>query len=46
MGNNQGIGLIGLLVVLPLVGQIIKQAEMIGEVTGLKENNKKGVKRK
>ena len=44
MSNGQGIGLIGLLVALPLIGQIIKQTEKIGEFTGLKENKKKGGK--
>lgn len=44
MVNNQGLGLIGLLVAIPLIIHIIKQTEKIGEVTGLEENKKKGGK--
>ncbi len=43
-GSGSGLGLIGLLIALPLVGQVIKQAERIGEQVGFKENKKKGGK--
>jgi len=44
MSNGQGLGLLGLLIAVPLIGQIIKQTEKIGEKAGFKENKKKGGK--
>ena len=46
MSNGSGsvFALLGLLVAVPLIGQIIKQTEKIGEQAGFKENKKKGGK--
>ncbi len=43
-GSGTGLGLLGLLIVVPLISQVIKQTERIGEQAGFKENKKKGGK--
>ena len=46
MSNGQGTGfaLLGLLVAVPLISEVIKQTQKIGEKAGLQENKKKGGK--
>lgn len=46
MPNNikSGLGLLGVLVLIPLAAHIIKQTKMIGEKAGFKENKKNGGK--
>lgn len=43
-GSGSGLGLLRLLVAVPLIAQVIKQTEKIGEQAGFKENKKKGGK--
>ncbi len=42
--GGRGLGLLGLLVAIPLIAQVIRQTERIGEQVGFKENKKKGGK--
>ncbi len=43
-GSGSGLGLLGLLIAIPLIAQVIRQTERIGEQVGFKENKKKGGK--